>query len=177
MPSHHGAEIDIRTYGSRLVLTHTPKQDADSLDEWLSHYHHGPLILNVKEDGLEEEILALVARFHVEEAFFLDLTLPTAVRLAGQQENRFAVRFSEYEPLEAALKFAGNARWCWLDCFTHLPLDPPTYQALRKHFKLCLVSPELEGHEATKHIPEFKAALTHFPVDAVCTDFPHLWLP
>ncbi len=175
MPTEHGAEIDIRTFGTRLVLNHQPQQDGDSLDDFLGACRHGPLILNVKEDGLEDQILAKVDRLGIANAFFLDITIPTALRLARKAEKRFAIRFSEFEPLEYCLRFAGLAQWCWVDCFHSLPLDGETAALLRKHFKLCLVSPELEGHDPEVRIPEFKRQLAGISLDAVCTDFPQSW--
>lgn len=175
LPLSRGAEVDIRTFGSRLVLNHEPKQDGPLLDDWLGEYRHGTLILNVKEDGLEQEILQLLTRHSISQAFFLDQTVPASVALARRGEHRFAVRYSEFEPLEGALKFAGQARWCWLDCFTHLPMELSQWQQLKASFKLCLVSPELQGHDPREAIPVFKMLVKRFPVDAVCTDFPDLW--
>lgn len=175
MPREHGAEIDLRTWGDRIILNHNPMEPGEDFQDWLSSYHHGTLILNVKEDGLEDEIRDLILQRGIHNAFFLDVTLPTAVRLTRQREKRFAVRFSEFETVESAMKFAGLADWCWLDCFTHLPLDERTYRPLRDAFKLCVVSPELEGHDPYKAIPDMRRLLDRYPVDAVCTDFPKMW--
>ena len=85
-----------------------------------------------------------------------------------------AVRYSEYEPIEFALAFAGRARWVWVDCFTRLPLDRNTHRRLQEHFKICLVSPELQGHPRAT-IQAYRRQL-EAPVDAVCTDFPEDWI-
>jgi hypothetical protein len=173
-PPAYGVEIDLRTYGERLVLNHEPKRDGELFADWLAHYRHGTLILNAKEEGLEDEILELVASRGIEDFFFLDLTGPMMVRLARRGESRFAVRYSEYESLETCLRFAGLARWAWIDCFTHAPLDSTAYAALREHFKLCLVAPELEGHDP-RLADHYRSLLRLCPMDAVCTDFPELW--
>ena len=85
-----------------------------------------------------------------------------------------AVRYSEYEPIEFALAFSGQAGWVWVDCFTHLPLTPEVYWRLKPHFKICLVSPELQGHPRGQ-IRQFRLQLRDLPVDAVCTDFCEDW--
>lgn len=175
LPRNHGAEIDIRTYGQHLVLNHAPCQDGDSLVQFLDAYRHQTLILNVKEDGLETQILDLLSQRAIHDFFFLDLSLPAAVKLARSGESRFAVRFSEFEPLEACLRFAGLAQWCWVDRFTTAPPDRAALALLKQHFKLCLVSPELQGREPTAEVRTIRNALETLDVDAVCTDLPELW--
>ena len=56
-PREYGVEIDIRTRGNDLILHHDPYEHGVLLKEWLKFYNHSFLILNVKEDGLEEELL------------------------------------------------------------------------------------------------------------------------
>jgi len=53
--SKYGVEIDIRAWGSELVLNHEPFQDGEKLVDYLDEYHHGTLVLNVKENGIEDE--------------------------------------------------------------------------------------------------------------------------
>jgi hypothetical protein len=92
----------------------------------------------------------------------------------GLGVDNLAVRFSEREPIEYALAFAGAAGWVWVDCFTRLPLDAHNHARLKAHFKICLVSPELQGHD-TSRIEEFKIQLRGLQIDAVCTKVPERW--
>jgi hypothetical protein len=85
-----------------------------------------------------------------------------------------AVRYSSYEPLELALSFKGKVNWVWLDCFFGFHLPDEDYEVLKKHFKLCMVSPELQGRPADE-IVEFKKLLQGKELDAVCTKRPDLW--
>ena len=174
VPRDRGVEIDVRDYDGELRLVHDPLQSGERLEDWLKGYQHALAIFNVKCDGLEERILALAARHGIEEFFFLDVANPTLVGLVQRGERRVAVRYSEYEPIEFALAFAGLAEWVWVDCFTRLPLDADAYDRLRQHFKLCLVSPELQKHPRSR-IGEFRAQLAAMPVDAVCTDYCEDW--
>ena len=174
-PRDRGVEIDVRDYDGDLRLAHDPLQTGERLEDWLAGYAHALLIFNVKCDGLESRLLELAARHKVENFFFLDVANPTLVGLARRGERRVAVRFSEYEPIEFALAFAGQVDWVWIDCFTRLPLDAHAYARLRQHFKLCLVSPELQKHPRAR-IADFRAQLSALPVDAVCTDYCEDWL-
>jgi hypothetical protein len=174
VPPERGVEIDLRDYDGELRLVHDPLQTGERLTDWLTAYQHALVIFNVKCDGLEDQVRGLAARHGIERYFFLDVANPTLVRLAQAGERRVAVRYSEFEPVEFALAFAGRVDWVWVDCFSHLPLDPATYARLKEHFKLCLVSPELQGHPRAS-IREYRDQLRGMPVDAVCTDFCEDW--
>ena len=57
--SQYGAEIDIRVRGSDLILAHDPFEEGEHLIDYLDSYHHGTLVLNIKESGIEDEVLNL----------------------------------------------------------------------------------------------------------------------
>ncbi len=95
-------------------------------------------------------------------------------QLVAADEHRVAVRFSEFEPVENALSLAGVVEWVWVDCFTRMPLTPEIYRKLKAHFKLCAVSPELQGR-APETIAAYAVELAPYPMDAVCTKRPELW--
>jgi len=175
-PPEYGVELDLRDHGDRLVLQHDPfKGDSgEDFESYLTHYRHGLMILNVKSERVEHRVLELVEKYHVKEYLFLDSSFPMMRLLASEGEHRLAVRFSEFEPVESALAMAGRADWCWVDCFTRNPLTPETYAALRQHFKLCVVSPELQGRPADT-IADYAKELRAYPFDAVCTKKPELW--
>lgn len=175
VPTDRGIEVDIRDYEGDLRLVHDPLQSGERLEDLLAEYRHALIIFNVKCDGLERRIMELAERYAISNYFFLDLANPTLINLVQRGERRLAVRFSEHEPIEFALAFAGRAEWVWVDCFTHLPLDPTSYERLRQHFKICLVSPELQKHPRD-WIAKFRQQLHGLPVDAVCTDFCDDWL-
>ncbi len=178
-PPQYGVEIDLRTYGGRLILQHDPFTDAVPFEEWLQFFKHGPLVLNVKEDGLESTILALLKARNITNFFFLDQAMPTLIKTANAGEKRVALRFSEYEGLDTVLKLQGKVSWVWVDCFTAWPLDEASYTTLKTAgFKLCLVSPELQGRHDTKEITTMKRFLKqhNMMIDAVCTKKPDAWL-
>lgn len=174
VPSHRGVEIDVRDYDGDLVLAHDPLEGGVRLDDFLRACDHALVIFNVKCAGLEDPVLELARRRGVERFFFLDVSGPALVALSQGGERRVAVRYSEHEPIEFALAFAGRVDWVWVDCFTRLPLDPASHRRLAEHFRLCLVSPELQGHPRAT-VQDYRRQLDGLPVDAVCTDFPEDW--
>lgn len=174
VPPSMGIELDLRSEGKELILQHDPFKPGIKFEDFLNHYRHTFMIVNTKEDGLEEAALALLAKHQVKDFLFLDLSFPTIVRMMKKNESRIAVRFSEYEPVEQCLALKGKVAWVWIDCFTKFPLDQNTYQELKKYFKLCLVSPELQNHPKDA-ITRFKKELTPYDFDAICTKYPELW--
>ena len=84
------------------------------------------------------------------------------VRLARMGERRIAVRVSEYEAIDTALALSGLVDWIWLDSFACLPAAQLCDDLRTAGFKVCLVSPELQGRvEDGLHLRPH--------VDAVCT--------
>lgn len=177
-PRNQGVEVDIRSRGERLVIHHDPFVDGEDFVAWIDRYRHGTLILNVKEEGLEQRLLKLMAERGIEDFFLLDQSLPFLIRTAKQGERRCAVRVSEYESVETALALAGMVDWVWVDVFTRFPLQAADADRLRRAgFKLCLVSPELQQRTDEREIPALRALLAERGIapDAVCTKFPERW--
>ena len=172
--NNDGVEIDLRYHKNEIILHHDPFEKGEKLEDFLKELKLKFLILNIKSEGIEEEVLRLLKKYNVPDYFFLDTSVPFMVKYINKGWTKFAVRFSEYEPLELALKFKNKVEWVWVDCFTHLPLTNESYFQLKKYFKICLVSPELQGHPKSM-IEEFKKQLEEFEIDAVCTKYPELW--
>jgi hypothetical protein len=178
-PVDHGIELDLRSHGDELHIHHDPFNRGEPFERWLDHYRHGPLILNVKEEGLEARLITLMADRGIQDYFFLDQSFPFLIKWARKGERRSAVRVSEYESIETALSLAGMVEWVWVDCFTRFPLDGAQARRLTEAgFKLCLVSPELQGRDADIEVPALRELLEHQGVvaEAVCTKRPDLWL-
>jgi hypothetical protein len=177
-PADLGVEIDVRTRGSDFILHHDPFSDGELLEHWLDHFRHGTLILNVKEEGLEDRLVELVTARGIDRFFLLDQSFPFLVRTAARGERRCAVRVSEFEAIDTALSLAGRIDWVWVDCFTRFPLDGTAASRLSgAGFRLCLVSPELQGRPADTEIPALRRLLEAegIQADAVCTKHPELW--
>ena len=177
-PREYGVEVDIRSDHGQLLIHHDPFAKGDDFEEWLKHYQHGTLILNVKEEGLEARLIDLMKQHKIEDYFFLDQSFPFLIKWSKLGEHHCAVRVSEFESIETALSLAGKIDWVWVDCFTKFPLAGIDAKRLQDAgFKLCLVSPELQGRPADSAIPELAKLLNerHITADAICTKNPELW--
>ena len=172
-----GAEIDLRsdvTLAKKIHLSHDAWVKGDDFESWLdiwtSKKIEGTLILNTKEDGLEERCLELLTAKAVSNFFFLDTTIPTLVRLGKKHRNNFAVRYSSYENIGLCISLKEHAAWVWVDCFNRQPVTFEEVANLKQAgFKVCLVSPELQGgSEAEKSKFQDLIALS----DAICTKYP-----
>lgn len=177
-PTKYGVEVDIRSCGNKLIIHHDPFVDGESFDDWVAAYRHGTLILNVKEEGLEARLIALMKSHGIDDYFFLDQSFPFLVKWANMGERRCAIRVSEFESIATALTLAGKVDWVWVDCFTRFPLSEDDARRLKEAgFRLCLVSPELQGRDAATEIPQLAKLLVerNIQADAMCTKRPDLW--
>ena len=71
-------------------------------EEYLKHYDHGTMILNIKSERIEFRVLELLKKYKVEKYFFLDSSFPMIYLLSEQGEKNIALRFSEFEGLDTA---------------------------------------------------------------------------
>ena len=176
--SCYGVEIDLRSDGSKIILQHDPFVAGEDFDKWLQHYSHGTLILNVKEDGLEPVVEKLLHENGITDYFFLDQAMPTLIARSRAGKSKAAIRVSEYESVSSARYFSSVVDWVWIDCFTCFPLTLKDVKDLKAcGFKLCLVSPELQGrssdHEIQDYVKEIMSLDCQF--EAVCTKRPEWW--
>lgn len=180
LPKHYGAEIDCRSDDSgRIILNHDPFLPGENLEFWLKNFEHGTLIVNVKEDGLEGRITAIMKEHQISDYFFLDQSIPSLVGKQPITQGRSAIRLSEYEPLNQVRLFQGICSWVWVDCFSGVPRAKDEIQLIADWgFKICLVSPELQGYSSELIIDEF--ASHYAPVanliNTVCTKYPDRWI-
>ena len=173
-----GVEIDIRTFGSKLILNHDPFQSGDNLVDYLDEYKNGTLVLNIKEDGIESEVLRLVRqRETIKNYFLLDVEFPYLYRASRDGEKSIAVRFSEDESIETVENYIGMVDWVWIDTNTVLPINKQNKFILNK-FKKCLVCPERWGRP--EDIKSYKDIISRykFKVSAVMTSLKYApdWL-
>ena len=163
-----GVEIDIRTYGNDLILSHDPYNNGDKLEDYLSEYKHGTLILNIKESGIENDVLALIQKYDVNSYFLLDVEFPYIVSASENKIKNIAIRFSEFESIDTVIKFKRLINWIWIDTFTKLPLNQNAINVLRG-FKTCIVCPERWNRP--NDITSYKDQLKNmkFSVNAVMT--------
>ena len=165
-----GTEIDIRAWGSEIILNHEPFSSGERIEDYLDEYRHGTLILNIKEAGIEDEVLSLVRqRPQIKSYFLLDIEFPYIYRATRQGERAIAIRFSEDEPIEFAKKYVDKIDWVWIDTNTQMPVGEHNLPILNR-FKKCLVCPERWGRPSD--IVNYKIFMDKldFKINAVMTD-------
>lgn len=171
LPTEYGVELDLRDdLNGRIYIQHNPFEAGEDFEEYLRHYHHGTMILNIKSERIELKVLEMLSEYNVKNYFFLDSSFPMIYSLSKQGEKNIALRISELEGLDTARNMAGKVEWIWVDCFTRIPIEKKEYNELKKlGYKLCFVSPELEGRD--EDIESYKAQLIEqeMVMDAICT--------
>ena len=179
IPTKYGVEVDIRSADDKLIISHDPFIQGEDFMDWMALYKHEILILNVKEEGLEDRLIAIMANFKVDNFFFLDQSFPFLLKTSRQGESRSAVRVSEFEDVHTAMNLAGKVQWVWVDCFSRFPLSQQQADLLQTEggFKLCFVSPELQSRAGKGSIIDFRKRIEARGImgDAVCTKYPNLW--
>lgn len=156
IPIKYGTEIDIRSKGSKLILNHEPFNNGDQLENYLENYEHKTLVLNLKEAGIEKEVLKLVKQYLIKSFFLLDVEMPYMYSATIKGQKNIAVRFSEYESLDLTKYFQNKLNWVWIDTATKLPINMNNIKILSK-FKSCIVCPERWGRK--KDIKNYKKKL------------------
>ena len=141
-----GTEIDIKSYKSKLILNHEPYKSGELLENYLSAYANGTLILNIKESGIEDDVIKLVKKYKIKSYFLLDCEMPYIFQKMRKNFKDIAIRFSEYEPIQISTKFINKVNWIWVDTYTKLSLSPNSIKIIKK-FKSCIVCPERWGRE------------------------------
>ncbi len=139
-----GTEIDIRSNGSKLILNHEPNTKGDKLEDYLSEYKHGTLILNIKEAGIENEVIKKVKQAKINSYFLLDVEYPYIFKSIKKKQKNIAIRFSEIESINNAKLLQKNFNWIWIDTITKLPINKENLKVIKK-YKSCVVCPERWG--------------------------------
>ena len=139
-----------------MILNHEPFNNGDQLDNYLENYEHKTLVLNLKEAGIEREVLNLVKNYLIKSFFLLDVEMPYMYSATKKGQKNIAVRFSEYESLDLTKYFLGKLNWVWIDTVTKLPININNAKILSK-FKSCIVCPERWGRK--KDIKNYKKKL------------------
>ncbi len=115
----------------------------------------------------------------IENYFFLDQSFPFLMKTINSGESKVAIRISEFESIETAMNLKGKVEWLWIDCFTKFPITKVDADVLRNEcgYKLCFVSPELQGRVNKNGIITFRKEIESEGIygDAVCTKYPEIW--
>ena len=171
-----GIEIDLRSNQSDIYLHHDPFKKGELFNKWARNFKHKMLVLNVKEEGLEDKILKILKKNKIKKFFFHDQTFSSLLK--NMTKTHVSIRYSEYESLQKTNYLFKKIKWIWIDNFNKIKLEKKFYQELKKNkVKICLVSPELVKIKRMREIKKVISFLkkNNFKIDAVCTKKTKLW--
>ena len=172
IPRCYGIEIDLRdNLNGEIYIAHDPFVNGELFSDFLQHYNHSFIILNIKSERIEYKVLDLIKKHNIiNNYFFLDSSFPMIYKLSNEGEKNIAIRFSEFEGLDTVLNMKDKVEWVWVDCFSNVPLTHNNYKILKEAgFKLCFVSPELQNQP--EKIKEYKEYFNkeNIVMDMICT--------
>ncbi len=173
IPSEYGVELDLRDdLNGRIYIQHNPFESGEDFEEYVKEYHHGTMILNIKSERIELKVLEILSKYDVKSYFFLDSSFPMIWYLSNHGEKNIALRVSEVEGLDTAKNMAGKVEWIWVDCFSKIPIGKHEVDELKSlGYKLCFVSPELEGRPEDILVYKEEIMDKGIVFDAICTKF------
>ena len=177
-PSHLGVEVDIRSDHQKLYLAHDPFVEGPSFETFLNSYKHSFIVLNVKEEGLENRCLELLENKGVQNYFFLDQSMPFLIKRALKGSRDGACRSSEYESFSTVENLQSLCDWVWADSFEAGDESVHRLKGLSGlGLRICLVSPELHDISRSEEIDRLQIAIqdSEVKIHAVCTKFPEKW--
>lgn len=143
-------EIDIRSSAKGLVLSHDRGNydECTLLKDVASEFKSKTIICNVKESGLEEELLEILG----DNIYFLDSQLPDIVRLSKTRpelSSKFIIRVSNVEPISKELLALVKPEYIWVDWTKFDDFNEILYASfINKVYNIAkpiIVSPELYG--------------------------------
>ena len=66
----YGAEIDLRSFEKEIILNHDPFKNGEVFENWIKNYKHGTLIINIKDDGIEDKVNFFLKKYAIKSYFF-----------------------------------------------------------------------------------------------------------
>ncbi len=168
LPKEYGTEIDLRTKGSKIILNHEPFKDGCNFIDYIENYNHGTLVLNIKEAGIEDEVIKIVKNKKINSYFLLDVEMPYLHSSSNSGNRNIAIRFSEYESIKTVEFFTKLVSWIWIDTVNELPIKKEHIKLI-SNFKSCLVCPERWGRKNDIKVYKKKLEEMKYKPNAVMT--------
>ena len=141
IPNNYGVEVDVRSFGKKLILNHEHGANGEDFKKYLKNFKHSILIANIKEAGIENRVIKLIKKFKIKNYFLLDVEFPFLYKASKHGEKNISIRFSEKESIETVKSFINRVNYVWIDTFTKFPVNKKNIRILNKFHK-CLVSPD-----------------------------------
>ena len=163
-----GVETDLRDIKGEIVISHNMPQGNEMSFEDLLKLLDGralTLALNIKADGMADEIKRLLEKYKVLKYFTFDMSIPEMVYQHKTGLNVFT-GLSDIVPEPIMYK---QAKGVWLDCFNSDWFGELEIQnILNQDKKVCIVSPDLHKREYKSVWKKYK----NMNGIMLCTDYP-----
>ena len=163
-----GIETDLRDIKGEIVISHNmPKGNEMSFEDLLKLLDGRALTLalNIKADGMADEIKRLLEKYNVSNYFTFDMSIPEMVYQHKTGLNVFT-GLSDIVPLPVMYE---QAKGVWLDCFNSDWFGEVEIQnILNQDKKVCIVSPDLHKREYKSVWEKYK----NMNGIMLCTDYP-----
>lgn len=169
----HGIELDLRDYNGSIIVQHDPYKEGVLFEDYIKYLNNINLILNIKSEGIENKIINILNDNNYKgNYFFLDSSFPMIYSLSKGGNKNIALRFSEFEGLDTLINMKGKVDWVWVDVFTKIPLTLEISKKIKDlGYKICLVSPELQGREYDIEKYANEIITNGLIIDAICCKF------
>lgn len=173
----YGVETDIRDCDQLLMISHDPaSRTAIQAKDFFAlyrnmHAYNLPLALNIKADGLQAMLKAMLSDYGITNYFVFDMSVPDSLGYLRQGTPVYT-RQSEYESVPT---FYDEATGVWVDEFHgHWITKATIQQHLSQGKKVCIVSPELHHRSHEQAWRDYRSfnCVDGFDAVSICTDFP-----
>lgn len=166
--SGFGVETDLRDIKGEIVISHNmPRGNEMSFEDLLKLLDGRALTLalNIKADGMADEIKRLLEKYNVSNYFTFDMSIPEMVYQHKTGLNVFT-GLSDIVPLPVMYE---QAKGVWLDCFNSDWFGEVEIQnILNQDKKVCIVSPDLHKREYKSVWEKYR----NIKGIMLCTDYP-----
>lgn len=171
----YGFETDFRDCAGKILISHNPPKGTEiTADDLFKMYQKSeskePLALNIKADGLQDMMAALLKKYSIDNYFFFDMSVCDTV-IYVEKKLKIASRLSEYEK---DMPFYKDSATVWIDYFNS---DGSTIQKVKETLRdkkiACVVSPELHKRSYQQMWSQL-LPLKDEPNLYLCTDVPDI---
>lgn len=163
-----GIETDLRDIKGEIVISHNMPQGSEISFEDLLKLLDGrdlTLALNIKADGMADEIKTLLNKYNHTNYFTFDMSIPEMV---VQHKVGLKVFTGQSDIIPHPIML-DKAKGVWLDCFNSDWFDEADIKRILNQGKqVCIVSPDLHKREYKTVWEKYK----NINGIMLCTDYP-----
>lgn len=168
-----GTETDLRDHNGKIVIAHDMPKGNEITFEDLLNIMNGrnlPLALNIKADGLYQDIKTILEKYKHTNYFTFDMSIPDMI---CHIKNKLKV-FTGLSDILTQPVLLSECEGVWLDCFNSDWYDSETIDNLiAQGKKVCIVSADLHKRETLNQWSIIrKSKFLSSDNLMICSDFP-----